>query len=232
MPEARSGRSSLTSLLLLPRAASHRNSLLFGLQQRLTASVPSYIPGHIFTMADLATSLLRTIARTFYSTEHILIIDTLIQHSTLSDVDLSHLVGMQTKMARKICGRLKEDGLVSIQQRTERRTDGSGGFMAGSGNQPGKERVSHRDWYYINYHTAIDSVKYRLLRLSKHVDSLGASTTEKKDLVCTTCKSQYTELEAMDAADPCWTLLTRRIVPTRTKVSSASTTRSTPFAAS
>ena len=152
-------------------------------------------------MADLATMLLRTIARTFYGTEHILIIDTLILHSTLSDADLAHLVGMQTKMARKICGRLKEDGLVSIQQRTERRTDGSGGFMAGSGNQPGKERVTHRDWYYINFHTAIDSVKFRLLRLSKHVDSLGASTTEKKDLVCTTCKSQYTELEAMDSLD-------------------------------
>jgi hypothetical protein len=78
---------------------------------------------HFCTMADLATLLL--------------------QHSTLSDIDLSHLVGMQTKMARKICGRLKEDGLVTIQQRTERRTDGSGGFMSGPGNQPGKERVSH-----------------------------------------------------------------------------------------
>jgi transcription initiation factor TFIIE subunit alpha len=217
MPEARRTGSQLTSLLLL-RAASPDNSLLFRLQQRLIASVPFHPPihqpfvaslktlspvvrQHFCTMAELATLLLRTIARTFYSTEHILIIDTLIQHSTLSDVDLSHLVGMQTKMARKICGRLKEDGLVTIQQRTERRTDGSGGFMSGSGNQPGKERVSHRDWYYINYHTAIDSVKYRLLRLSKHVDSLGASTTEKKDLVCATCKSQYTELEAMDSLD-------------------------------
>jgi transcription initiation factor TFIIE subunit alpha len=152
-------------------------------------------------MAELATLLLRTIARTFYPTEHVLLIDTLIMHSTLSDADLAHVLGMQSKIVRKLCGRLKEDGLVSVQQRTERRTDGSGGFMAGSGNQPGKERVTHRDWYYLNFHTAIDSVKYRLLRLSKHVDSLGASTTEKKDLVCHTCKSQYTELEAMDSLD-------------------------------
>jgi hypothetical protein len=34
-------------------------------------------------MAELAALLLRTIARTFYSTERILIIDTLIQHSAL-----------------------------------------------------------------------------------------------------------------------------------------------------
>jgi transcription initiation factor TFIIE subunit alpha len=152
-------------------------------------------------MAELATLLLRTIARTFYPTEHVLLIDTLIVHSTLSDADLAHVLGMQSKIVRKLCGRLKEDGLVSVQQRTERRTDGSGGFMAGSGNQPGKERVTHRDWYYLNFHTAIDSVKYRLLRLSKHVDSLGLSTTEKKDLACRTCKSQYTELEAMDSLD-------------------------------
>ena len=152
-------------------------------------------------MAELATLLLRTIARTFYPTEHVLLIDTLIVHSTLSDTDLAHVLGMQSKIVRKLCGRLKEDGLVSVQQRTERRTDGSGGFMAGSGNQPGKERVTHRDWYYLNFHTAIDSVKYRLLRLSKHVDSLGASTTEKKDLVCRTCKAQYTELEGMDSLD-------------------------------
>lgn len=152
-------------------------------------------------MAELATLLLRTIARTFYPTEHVLLIEALIVHSTLSDVDLAAVMGMQMKFVRKVCGRLKEDGLVSVQQRTERRTDGSGGFMSGSGNQPGKERVTHRDWYYLNFHTAIDSVKYRLLRLSKHVDSLGASTTEKKDLVCGTCKSQYTELEAMDSLD-------------------------------
>lgn len=135
-------------------------------------------------MAELATLLLRTIARSFYQVDHVLAIDTLIIHSTLSDTDLAHVMGMQPKVVRRICGKLKEDGLVSIQQRTERRTDGSGGFMAGSGDKPGKERVMHKDWYYLNFHTAIDSVKYRLLRLSKHVDQLGASTTEKKDLVC------------------------------------------------
>lgn len=150
-------------------------------------------------MAELATLLLRTIARTFYHTEQILVIEALIVHSTLSEADLALVLGIQSKALRRTTGGLKEDGLVSVQVRTERKTDGSGGYMAGSGNQPGKERVMHKDWYYLNFHTAIDSVKYRLLRLSKHVDSLGASTTEKKDLACSKCKAQYTELEAMDS---------------------------------
>jgi transcription initiation factor TFIIE subunit alpha len=154
-------------------------------------------------MADLATSLLRTTARAFYPTEHILVIDALILHSTLSDTDLAYALGMNnnTKALRKLCGRLKEDGLISVQTRAERRTDGTQSFFPG-GSQQGKERVTHKDWYYLNFHRAIDSIKYRMYRLNKHVESLGAPTTEKKDRVCPRCGSQYTDLEALDHLDP------------------------------
>ena len=154
-------------------------------------------------MADLAILLLRTTSRTFYTTEHILVIDALILHGTLPDSDLAYLLGMQPKSLRKICGRLKEDGLLSVHTRAERRTDGTQSFYGAStqGGQSGKERVTHKDWYYLNFHRAIDSIKYRMYRLNKHVESLGAPTTEKKDLICPRCKSQYTELEAMDRID-------------------------------
>ena len=157
-------------------------------------------------MADLATLLLRTTTRAFYNTEHILVIDALILHSTLPDTDLAYLLNMQPKSLRKICGRLREDGLLTVQSRAERRTDGTpsfyGGFSSQQGGMHGKERVTHKDWYYLNFHRAIDSIKYRMYRLNKHVESLGAPTTEKKDLVCPRCKSQYTELEALDKIDP------------------------------
>ena len=154
-------------------------------------------------MADLATLLLRTTARAFYTTEHILVVDALILHSTLPDLDLAFVLGMQTKTLRKICGRLKEDGLVSIQTRAERRTDGTQSYFGGGGtSMQGKERVTHKDWYYLNFHRAIDSIKYRIHRLNKHVESLGAPMTEKKDLGCPRCKSQYTDLEVMDKIDP------------------------------
>ncbi|KAK5174733.1 uncharacterized protein LTR77_001815 [Saxophila tyrrhenica] len=154
-------------------------------------------------MADLATLLLRTTARAFYPNEHVLVIDALILHSTLSDADLAYALGMNnnTKGLRKLCGRLKEDGLVSVQSRAERRTDGTQSFFPGSQPGQGKERVTYRDWYYLNFHHAIDSIKYRMYRLNKHVESLGAPTTEKKDKICPRCKSQYTDLEAMDNID-------------------------------
>lgn len=157
-------------------------------------------------MADLPAHLLRLVARCFYPVDHILVVEALLNHSTLSDNDLAHVLGYSnnTKVLRRLCGRLKEDGLLSVQQRTERRTDGSGGAFydakAGADGKGGmKERVSHRDWYYLNYHHAIDSIKFRMHKANKYVESLGAPTTEKKDLSCPTCKSQYTELEAMDS---------------------------------
>ncbi|EME84828.1 uncharacterized protein MYCFIDRAFT_153016 [Pseudocercospora fijiensis CIRAD86] len=153
-------------------------------------------------MADLAQSLIRTVARGFYHTDHILVIDALTRHSTLQDSDLALVLGTQVKPLRKTCGRLKEDGLISVQSRAERRTDGSSSFYGGAPQQ-GKERLTNRDWYYINYHRAIDCIKYRMHKLSKHIESQGAPTTEKKDLKCLTpnCGGSYTELEVMDLQD-------------------------------
>lgn len=157
-------------------------------------------------MANLATDLLRTTARAFYPPEHILVVDALIIHSTLPDTDLAHLLGLQIKPLRKLCGRLKEDGLLSVETRSERRTDGTSSYFGGGGGssqpgQQGKERFTNKDWYYLNFHRAIDSIKYRMYKLNKYVESLGAPTTEKKDLSCPQCKSQWTELEVMDKID-------------------------------
>ncbi|KAK3676102.1 hypothetical protein LTR78_003852 [Recurvomyces mirabilis] len=153
-------------------------------------------------MANLATDLLRTVTRAFYPTDHTLVIEALIIHSTLPDNDLAHVLGMQAKAVRKLCGRLKEDGLLSVQTRQEKRTDGTGSFYPSS--QPGmqgKERLTNKEWYYLNYHRAIDSIKYRMHKLNKHFSSLGLPATEKKDLSCPQCKSQWTELEVVDRVD-------------------------------
>ncbi|EMC99261.1 hypothetical protein BAUCODRAFT_65961, partial [Baudoinia panamericana UAMH 10762] len=148
-------------------------------------------------MANLATDLLRTTTRAFYPTEHILVIDALIRHSTLPDIDLAHLLSMQPKYLRKLCGRLREDGLLSVQTRQEKRTDGSGSFFPSTfpSSQQGKERMTNRDWYYINYHHAIDSIKYRMHKMLRHFSALGMPTTEKKDHSCPQCKGQWTDLE-------------------------------------
>ncbi|CAK4032929.1 Transcription initiation factor IIE subunit alpha [Lecanosticta acicola] len=151
-------------------------------------------------MAELATDLIRTTVRAFHSPEHAIIVDCLIVHSVLTDRDLEFLTQANGKGVRKWCQPLKEAGLVSSQIRQERRADGTGGYHGGV-PAPGKERYSQREWYYLNYHRAIDSIKYRMYKLTKHIESLGMPTTERKELSCPRCKSQYTELEGMDSMD-------------------------------
>ncbi|GAB7355190.1 hypothetical protein MBLNU459_g5747t1 [Dothideomycetes sp. NU459] len=151
-------------------------------------------------MADLATQLIRTTVRAFYPTnpEYTLVVDALVVHGTLSDNDLASILGMQTKQLRRICGKLKEDGLLDVHARGEKKDST---FTSSQAHHAFKERVFYRDWYYLNHWKSIDSVKYKLWRLSRHIESLGAPTTEKKDLVCPQCKSSYTELETLDNID-------------------------------
>lgn len=164
-----------------------------------------------FFMATLATDLLRTVVRAFYPPEHVLVIDALVIHSTLPRHDLGHLLGMQDKALGKVCGRLREDGLLAVQTRAERRADCNGGFSTPSSAIVGKdggagtgmkERYTNREWYYLHFHRAIDSIKYRMYKLHKYVEALGAPTTETKDHACPRCHAQWTDLEVMDRFDP------------------------------
>jgi transcription initiation factor TFIIE subunit alpha len=149
---------------------------------------------------DLAKNLLRTTARSFYTTEEVLIVDALCIHSTLTDADLAHCLGTNRKELRKQCGKLKDHGLVSVQSRAEKKEDAPP--PSTNPNFKNRDYVKHQDWYWLHYHPAIDAIKFRLSKLSKHVDNMGAPTTEKKDLECPRCKSQYTDLEVMDNIDP------------------------------
>lgn len=95
---------------------------------------------------DLASTLIRRVARAFYETRHILVIDSLFIHSvygppplplslvaninfgrsgigswgnadrlySLHAEDLAHLLGMQQKDIRKLCGRLREDRMIAV----------------------------------------------------------------------------------------------------------------------
>jgi transcription initiation factor TFIIE subunit alpha len=82
---------------------------------------------------ELAQQLVRSCARAFYDTKHILVIDALIIHSAyvsdhlsvpqkedsnpvsrLRDDDMAYLMGMHTKELHKLCGRLREDRFLAV----------------------------------------------------------------------------------------------------------------------
>ncbi|KAI9830078.1 MAG: hypothetical protein M1826_005071 [Phylliscum demangeonii] len=133
---------------------------------------------------DLAKTLIRSVARAFYETNHVLVVDALLIHSALRDDDLAHLLGMQVKELRKLCAKLDEHRLLAVHSRQETRE--------------GMQRPISRTWYYIDFRQTLDAIKYRIYRVTKEVEALIRPTEEKKDYHCPRCRSRWTQMEVLD----------------------------------
>ncbi|PGH23649.1 hypothetical protein AJ80_02255 [Polytolypa hystricis UAMH7299] len=159
---------------------------------------------------DLASTLIRTVARAFYETRHILVIDALFMHSVLHAEDLAVLLGMQQKDLRKLCARLREDRLISvyglqfsiISTVHEMLTS----FAHISHSRPeirdGQTRPVNREYYYIPLHPVVDSIKYRVSKLTSTIKAQFTPTTERKEYICQKCSSEWTQLEVLSRVGP------------------------------
>lgn len=137
---------------------------------------------------DLAKTLIRSVVRAFYDTPFILVIDALMVHSALPNEDLAYLLQIPSKELRKLCGKLKEDRLLSVHSRLETRE--------------GQQRPVNKDYYYVDFHATIDAIKYRIFRLTQKVKDMYKPSQEKKDFHCPRCKAQWTEFEVLDKVGP------------------------------
>ncbi|BCS26386.1 putative transcription factor TFIIE complex alpha subunit [Aspergillus puulaauensis] len=132
---------------------------------------------------DLANTLIRTVARSFYETRHILVIDALFIHSVLHAEDLAFLLGMQQKDLRKLCAKLREDRLIAVNTRAEIR-DGS-------------TRPVNREYYYIPLHPVVDAIKYKVSKLTSTIKLQYTPSQERKEYICLRCGTEWTELDVL-----------------------------------
>lgn len=108
----------------------------------------------------------------------------LLTEPSLSVDDFYHLTGIQQKDIRKLLAKLRDDRLVSVQSRQEVKV--------------GNQRPIHRDYYFINFHSTVDAIKYRIFSLTNKVKDLYTPSEEKKDYYCPRCKAKWTQLEVLD----------------------------------
>ncbi|KAI9374012.1 TFIIE alpha subunit-domain-containing protein [Aspergillus egyptiacus] len=132
---------------------------------------------------DLANTLIRTVARAFYETRHILVVDALFIHSVLHAEDLAFLLGMQQKDLRKLCAKLREDRLIAVNTRAEIR-DGS-------------TRPVNREYYYIPLHPVVDAIKYKVSKLTSTIKAQYTPSQERKEYICLRCGTEWTELDVL-----------------------------------
>ncbi|KAI9762980.1 MAG: hypothetical protein M4579_000043 [Chaenotheca gracillima] len=156
---------------------------------------------------DLAKSLIRSIARGFFETKHILIIDALMIHSAVRDDDLAHLLGMQTKELRKLCAKLEEHRLLAVYVPLPRHPFIAQQILILSSHnrqeaREGMQRLITKTYYYIDFRQTIDAIKYRLFHMTKEVKGMGQPTEEKKDYFCPRCKARWTQMEVLDNPGP------------------------------
>lgn len=137
---------------------------------------------------DLAKTLIRSVVRAFYDKRQVLIIDALLVHSALPNDELAILMGMQQKDLRKACGKLREDKMMVTHARQELRE--------------GQQRPINREYYYVDFHTTIDAIKYRVFNLTRRVQALYQPSEERKDFHCPRCKANWTQLEVLDRVGP------------------------------
>ncbi|KAH6669103.1 transcription initiation factor IIE subunit alpha [Plectosphaerella plurivora] len=135
---------------------------------------------------DMAKTLVRSVARAFYETPAILIVDALVIHSALKDEDLRYMLGMNTKEVHKLCGKLREDRFLTSHVRPEQ------------SNNPEQKRPINKQYYFIDYRQAIDAVKWRMYTVDKEIQGQHIPVQERKEYFCARCKAEWTQMEVLD----------------------------------
>src|SRR2546423_13995771 len=87
-------------------------------------------------------TLLMRVARAFFQTAHIVVLDQLTKHEAMSDENLAKGVGLNVKEIHKLCGTLKEARLIKTFTRAE--------------PKKAEQRAIPRTYYYVDWQQVIN----------------------------------------------------------------------------
>lgn len=137
---------------------------------------------------EVAKTLVRCVMRAFYTTQETLVIDALVTHSALLDLDLSYLLKINTKDLHKLCASLRDARFLVVHSRPEM--------------LEGKTRPISRTYYYIDYRQTIDAIKWRVHKTDKDMQTNTQPVDETKEYTCPRCNAQWTQMEVLDTFSP------------------------------
>lgn len=141
---------------------------------------------------DAAKSLIRTAVRTFFANpRHSIIVDLLLAYKVLHVDEIGLFFGSsQPKETRALLNPLVAARLISKGTRAE--------VKVGAGSN----RATQREYHFVNYHEAVDAIKYRLVKLREKVEDIYKEEQGKrKDWFCRRCGAEYDEFAILDKVD-------------------------------
>ncbi|KAF6205324.1 hypothetical protein GE061_019494 [Apolygus lucorum] len=141
-----------------------------GEEQVLVTEVPSSLK-----------QLARLVVRGFYSIEDTLIIDMLVRNPCMKEDDICELLKFERKMLRARIATLKADKFIQVRLRMETGEDG---------------KAQKVNYYFINYKTFVNVVKYKLDLMRKRMETEERDATSRASFKCPKCAKTFTDLEA------------------------------------
>ncbi|KAL1131769.1 hypothetical protein AAG570_011382 [Ranatra chinensis] len=147
-----------------------------GEEQILVTEVPSSLK-----------QLARLVVRGFYSMEDTLIIDMLVRNPCMKEDDICELLKFERKMLRARISILKNDKFIQVRLRMETGEDG---------------KAQKVNYYFINYKTFVNVVKYKLDLMRKRMETEERDATSRASFKCPKCAKTFTDLEADQLFDP------------------------------
>ncbi|CAG9858710.1 unnamed protein product [Phyllotreta striolata] len=139
-------------------------------EEKLVTEVPSSLK-----------QLARLVVRGFYSIDDALIVDMLVRNPCMKEDDLCELLKFEKKMLRARIATLKNDKFLQVRLRMETGLDG---------------KAQKVNYYFINYKTFVNVVKYKLDLMRKRLETEERDATSRASFKCPGCLKTFTDLEA------------------------------------
>lgn len=125
--------------------------------------------------------LARLVVRGFYTIEDALVIDMLVRNPCMKEDDICELLRFERKQLRSRITILKNDKFIQVRLKMETGADG---------------KAQKVNYYFINYKTFVNVVKYKLDLMRKRMETEERDATSRASFKCPNCNKTFTDLEA------------------------------------
>ncbi|XP_035906113.1 general transcription factor IIE subunit 1 [Anopheles stephensi] len=125
--------------------------------------------------------LARFVVRGFYTIEDALVVDMLVRNPCMKEDDICELLKFERKMLRARIAILRNDKFLQVRLKMETGPDG---------------KAQKVNYYFINYKTFVNVVKYKLDHMRKRMETEERDATSRASFKCSNCKKTFTDLEA------------------------------------
>lgn len=144
--------------------------------------------------AETVHTLLRHVLRGFYNTRQIIAYDILLKHATLRDIHLANLMNLTPKEVHKFLAPLLADSILQQHSKVEPKTPAEIERAKLGIGQDQERKPRQRIFYYVDYRTAVDAIKWRVLQLTTLLSK--ESQTHESQYVCPRCGRKYSTFDA------------------------------------